>query len=172
MDAELLDFPEATFDTVLCGFALFFFPNLRATLAQFLHVLKPGGRLAVSTWGRDDERWAWLCDLRRKFSPPQFGGPQSDGPDFNRPEAMQTVLRESGLTQVQAIEEEFEFMYADEDEWLAVQWSHGMRYLLEAAEPATRDQLRAQAFAHLQAQRGLNGIPHRLGVLYTIGVKP
>ena len=117
-------------------------------------------------------RWAWLGDLRQKYRPAQFGGPPSGGPAFNQPEAMQAVLRESGLTQVQAIEDEHDFMYADEEEWLAVQWSHGMRYLLETVEPAARDQLRAEAFAHLQAQRGSHGIPHRLGVLYTIGVKP
>jgi SAM-dependent methyltransferase len=152
--------------------ALFFFPNLRASLAQFLRVLKPGGRLAVCTWGRDDERWAWLGDLRQKYSPAQFQRPPIAGPDFNQPAAMQTVLQESGFTDVRVIAEESEFLYGDEEEWLAVQWSHGMRFLLEAAEPAVREQIRAEAFAHLKAPKGPHGIPHRLGVLYTRRVKP
>ena len=149
--------------TRFCAALRFFFPNLRAALAQFLRVLKPGGRLAVSTWGRDDERWAWLGDLRQKYSPAFMRESASARPAFNQPEAMQAMLREGGLTQVQAIEDEQEFMYADEDEWLAVQWSHGMRYILESAQPDVRDQLRAEAFAHLKAS-GSAGHPHRLAL--------
>ena len=35
MDAEDLRFQNATFDYVFCGFALFFFPNLRSALKEF-----------------------------------------------------------------------------------------------------------------------------------------
>jgi SAM-dependent methyltransferase len=51
---------------VFCGFALFFLPYLAPTLAEFRRALKPRGRLAVTTWGRDDERWAWLGELSKK----------------------------------------------------------------------------------------------------------
>src|SRR5580700_5807231 len=50
MDAEHLEFPNATFDRVLCGFGIMFFPNQHRALAEFRRVLKPSGRLAVSTW--------------------------------------------------------------------------------------------------------------------------
>jgi len=40
MDAEHLDFPESSFEVVLCGFALFFFPQLDRALAEFGRVLK------------------------------------------------------------------------------------------------------------------------------------
>ena len=50
MDAEQLDFPDAAFDRVLCGFGVMFFPHLDQALAEFRRVLKPGGRLGVSTW--------------------------------------------------------------------------------------------------------------------------
>src|SRR5688572_1828294 len=42
MDAEALDFDSDTFDVVLCGFGLFFFPHLEKALAEFMRVLKPG----------------------------------------------------------------------------------------------------------------------------------
>ena len=50
MDAEQLDFPDASFDRVLCGFGVMFFPHLDQALGEFRRVLKPGGRLGVSTW--------------------------------------------------------------------------------------------------------------------------
>jgi SAM-dependent methyltransferase len=65
MDAEKLDFPDTTFDAVLCGYAIFFFPNVLQALAEFRRVLKPGGLLAVSTQGTADERWQWWGELLR-----------------------------------------------------------------------------------------------------------
>ncbi len=55
MDAEQLAFQDAFFDRVLCGFALFFFPDLDRALGEFYRVLKPGGYLAATTWGATDE---------------------------------------------------------------------------------------------------------------------
>ncbi|HKZ54384.1 MAG TPA: class I SAM-dependent methyltransferase, partial [Anaerolineales bacterium] len=52
MDAENLLFPNATFDYVLCGFCLFFFPQLERALSEMRRVLKPNGRIATSTWGK------------------------------------------------------------------------------------------------------------------------
>lgn len=40
MDAEQIGFTSASFDIVLCGFALFFMPRLHQALAEFQRVLK------------------------------------------------------------------------------------------------------------------------------------
>ena len=50
MTAEHLDFPDATFDRVLCGFGMMFFPDQLRAFGEFRRVVKSGGRLAVSTW--------------------------------------------------------------------------------------------------------------------------
>jgi ubiquinone/menaquinone biosynthesis C-methylase UbiE len=50
MDAENLDFPDEAFDRVLCGFGVMFFPDQDRALGEFRRVLKPDGRLAMSTW--------------------------------------------------------------------------------------------------------------------------
>ena len=49
-DAEELDFADASFDRVLCGFGVMFFPDQDRALRQMHRVLKPSGRLGVSTW--------------------------------------------------------------------------------------------------------------------------
>mgnify|MGYP000955715150 CR=1 FL=1 len=40
MDAEHLEFPHESFDYLLCGFALFFFPQLERAMAEFRRVLQ------------------------------------------------------------------------------------------------------------------------------------
>jgi ubiquinone/menaquinone biosynthesis C-methylase UbiE len=48
--AEALPFPDRSFDLVLCQFALMFFADRHAALAEMHRVLSPGGRISLSVW--------------------------------------------------------------------------------------------------------------------------
>jgi ubiquinone/menaquinone biosynthesis C-methylase UbiE len=48
--AEKLPFPDGSFDLALCQFALMFFDDLRAALAEMHRVLTSDGRLLLSVW--------------------------------------------------------------------------------------------------------------------------
>lgn len=50
-DAETIDFPEGSFDAVLCRFGLMFLPNVAASLQSMRRALGDGGHLAASVWG-------------------------------------------------------------------------------------------------------------------------
>lgn len=50
MDGEGLDFPEQSFQAVLCRWGLMFFPNCTQALVRLARVLVPGGRLAAAVW--------------------------------------------------------------------------------------------------------------------------
>jgi ubiquinone/menaquinone biosynthesis C-methylase UbiE len=47
-DAHALAFPDATFDTVVCTFALCAIPDDRTALAEMARVLRPGGLLLLA----------------------------------------------------------------------------------------------------------------------------
>lgn len=49
-DAEALPYPDASFDVVLSQFGHIFAPRPDVALKEMLRVLKPGGRIAFSTW--------------------------------------------------------------------------------------------------------------------------
>ena len=50
-DAETLEFPDETFDAVLCRQGLQFLPDVAGTLHWLNSALRSGGRLAAAVWG-------------------------------------------------------------------------------------------------------------------------
>ncbi len=176
MDAEHLDFPDASFDYVLGGFAVFFFPQPEQTLAGFHRVLKPGGKLVLSTWGANDLRWLWLDDIKQKYTPAESQWPrpatsQSSTPVFNTSEGMQAFVSANKFSDVQVIAEDVEFFYADEEEALAVQSATNMRYLLDTLPSTLYDNWKSDMLDKLQKMKEDKGIPHRFFVLFTLATK-
>jgi ubiquinone/menaquinone biosynthesis C-methylase UbiE len=47
-DAQALDFPDETFDTVVCTFSLCAIPDDRRAVEEMIRVLRPGGRLLLA----------------------------------------------------------------------------------------------------------------------------
>lgn len=77
-DGEALPFAAASFDRVLCGLGLMFFPDDQAALREIRRVLRPDGRLALSVWGRAEQvplvDTALAC-MRRLLPPPKVARP-------------------------------------------------------------------------------------------------
>jgi O-methyltransferase/aklanonic acid methyltransferase len=157
MDAGRLEFPDASFDAVLCGFGLAFFPRLERTLAEVLRVLRPGGRLAVSTWGEEDPRWAWYDALLDAHQPPVPVRAQA----LDRSEALLTVLQAAGFSEAQTITTGFDWV-CDEAEWWATQWAISGRARLEQMPPEVWARFRAEVDRRLRAMRGPQGLHCRL----------
>lgn len=167
MDAERLDFPEAEFDAVLCGFALFFFPNVERAMAEFHRVLRPGSRLAVMTWGEADSRWSWWDDLLKAY----MTRVRLRTNALDKPGDVDVTMRSGGFARVQVLEETTEFVYADEEEWWATLWSHGGRASLERLSPDALERFKRDAFNRMRAQRAPNGYHEDFRVLYGLGRK-
>jgi len=51
VDGEALEVGEESFDAALCRWGLMFMPDPVSCLRQAYRALKPGGRIAVATWG-------------------------------------------------------------------------------------------------------------------------
>jgi ubiquinone/menaquinone biosynthesis C-methylase UbiE len=50
-DATRTGFPDGGFDTVVCVFGVFFAPDMTAFTAEMWRLVRPGGALAITTWG-------------------------------------------------------------------------------------------------------------------------
>src|SRR5208283_4833701 len=67
-DMTSLGFPAAHFDGVVCVFGIFFVPDMEAQVRELWRMVRPGGQLAITTWGPDMFAPAyetWLAAVRR-----------------------------------------------------------------------------------------------------------
>jgi SAM-dependent methyltransferase len=102
-DAELPPGPPGSFDAVLASLVLFFLPGLPDALRRYAELLAPGGRLAFTSFARDDERWAPVNELLESYAPEERRRPKGDpaevGP-FDSPAVMAELLSAAQFTAV------------------------------------------------------------------------
>lgn len=167
MDAEHLEFPNASFDAILCGFAIFFFPQVERAMAEFRRTLKPGGRIALSTWGdRFRKDWEWFDQLVEKYllpPPREEQAPASSrSPSFNTPEGMEKIMNAAGFVNVLVLSEIMDFTYATKEEVWESLWSHGARARLEQIEKTrgrdALDQLKTEYLLQMDERKGSTDI--------------
>jgi SAM-dependent methyltransferase len=64
MGGESLQFEDRSFDVVLCGLGLMYFPDPLASLRDMARVTRAGGRLSVAVWGaRNRCGWASIFPI-------------------------------------------------------------------------------------------------------------
>jgi SAM-dependent methyltransferase len=173
MDGEQLTFPAATFDALTCAFSIFFMSE-SAALAEFHRVLRPGGRLAISTWElpqspSEADRWAWYNDLQKRYLPPDPGAPASTGSvPMPTPDQLATSVARAGFTDVVVLRDTATFTYANPEEWWQVRWSIVCRGALEALSPQALTELQAEALAHTRDMQAQGQLITEFTALFTL----
>jgi ubiquinone/menaquinone biosynthesis C-methylase UbiE len=167
MDAENLKFPDNTFDFVFCGFALFFFPSLSKAMGEFRRVLKPGGRLSVSIWGKDSNLDNCINNeidrvIRLPSLAPSWIGNGS---------RLQKVFQEAGFQEIQICEENKSFHYETAQDWWNSLWDHGTRSKLELLSKTQLENVERNVLAKASALLEQDGLEEKLQVFYGFGKK-
>jgi ubiquinone/menaquinone biosynthesis C-methylase UbiE len=174
MAAEQLDFPAAAFDRILCGFALWFFPQPQRALREFFRVLRPDGRVGLTTWAEDDPYLTWCW---REFAaslppqaPPSPGGPEA--PRFDTPARLEAALQQAGFVDIHITTEEADFVFTQDEDWWTSLWAAGQRRRLEQLEAAVLAQVKADMLRRVEVLKQADGIHIQRHVLYAVGTKP
>lgn len=168
MDAEHLTFDPASFDDVLCGFAIFLFPHLDQALSEFFRVLRTGGKLGITVARNPDALSEWygkrLTEYHEQYHfPLNAGGRQLDH------SAIPSYLARAGFMDVHVLHEQAQFDYADAQQWWDAKWTHGTRYSLEHMAPEVLAQFKSEVFARLEEAQRQDGIYEEINLEFIIG---
>jgi ubiquinone/menaquinone biosynthesis C-methylase UbiE len=143
-DFSQLNLPNEQFDAIVCVFGIFFLPDMEAAIAELWRMLRPGGKLAITSWGHrvfepaNQIFWQTIeverPELYKQFTPWYRIGD---------PAGLKALLESSGATQVDVIAETDRHPLATPEDWWTMALGGGLR--------GTIDQLDANAQAHLKA---------------------
>ena len=162
MDAERLEFPDASFDYVLCGFGLSFFPDLTLALSEMKRVLKPGGVLAVSVWAEGSELAGTYRKLADDFRVPT---PDLASNSLRTAEALKDALQSAGCSDVAITAEQIKVIFDSKQEY----WAQRMPIEQLAAEQLAVDRqgpFRRAVFDLLEDFIYVDGVHEVRNVLY------
>src|SRR3954468_24645752 len=121
-DASSLNFPRASFDAAVSRWGLIFEPYAEAAAARIRGFLKPGARIAISSWGEPDQVPFLSIPMRTTMQrldvpPPPAGTP---GPlSRPTPAAIGALLAGGGFSDVEVEEAEVIFRFDSPEHFTA-----------------------------------------------------
>ena len=164
-----LDLPEARFDAVVCVFGIFFVPDMTAAVRELWKVVRPGGRLAITTWGprffEPGNTAFWNAvrdvapDLHKSFNP------------WDRicdPQSVQRLLVDAGVEHSQAWAESGRHPIPSPEAWWAAVLGSGYRGTLERLDEPDRDHVRTVNLAFVR-DAGIRSV--EANVVYGVAMK-
>jgi ubiquinone/menaquinone biosynthesis C-methylase UbiE len=142
-DFENLGLRDESFDAVVCVFGIFFVPDMLAAVQELWRMVRPGGKLAITSWGEKvfepanrifwDAIEAERPDLCKKFTPwDQIGDTTS----------LKALLEAGGATQVEVFAEVGTHELASPEDWWTMVLGGGFRGTIDQLDPASRERVR------------------------------
>lgn len=164
-----LPFADGRFDAVVCVFGVFFVPDMSAAVRSLWRVVRPGGRLAITTWGPRffEPANSAFWDAVRAVKPELYKG-------FNpwdrivEPSAVLALLRESGVERGEVVPEPGKHPIPSPEAWWSAILGSGYRGTLEQLDPAQREHVRKANFDYIR-KSGVQSV--EANVVYAVAKK-
>ena len=165
-----LGLPAATFDAAICVFGIFFVPDMAAAIRELWRVVRPGGQLAITTWGADffepasNAFWNAVREvaphLHKSFNP------------WDRicdPNSLRNVLAEAGIETSVVIAEAGKHPIASPEAWWAAVLGSGYRGTVEQLDALARQHVRLENHKFIR-DSGVSSV--QANVVYAVASKP
>ncbi|KUO16437.1 class I SAM-dependent methyltransferase [Streptomyces dysideae] len=157
-DAMSPSFPAGSFDAVVAGLVVFMLPDPATALHNYAILLRPGGRLAMSSFGPVDPRFFHVTDVLLTFlpdGPPDIPG-QGDSP-FGSRNSLIRLVDSAGFSEVTVDEAGFDLRFRQPGQWWDWLWQTGGRVVLDAIPPDRLDAAREAAYQRMEEVRDAEG---------------
>lgn len=167
MEAQNLELPDNSFDALTCGFALFFFLDMKRALAEMRRVLVPGGELGLSLWGKGAivPQWPILGETIKEYRL----RPVVPNPIAWRPEEIELLLASAGFSDIRVVEERYDLPFREAAEVWEFTLSVGpIEVMLERFSKSKHQEFIDAFLSRIQELTTPEGIPANFRVLYVV----
>jgi ubiquinone/menaquinone biosynthesis C-methylase UbiE len=168
-DMLSLRFPSESFDAVVCVFGIFFVPDMAMAVRELWRLVRPGGQLAVTTWGpnlfepANSAFWRSIKDVRtelyKSFNP---------WDRINDPATLKNIFREGGVETPKITAENRLHLINSAEDWWTVVLGSGYRGTIEQLNASERERVKNANLAFLREAR-ISAI--EINVLYALATK-
>ncbi len=168
-DMTSLGFPDRNFDAVVCVFGIFFVPDMETQVAELWRMVRPGGQLAITTWGA--RFWSpayeiWFEAVRRVR--PDLYTAFNPWDRITTPEAVRKLLHDGGAQNVDvAAEDGYQALRSPEDFWTMALGS-GLRWTVDQMGPELAREVKQEVVGKVAA-KGIDRV--ETNVIYAIAEK-
>ena len=164
-----LHLPGSEFDAVVCVFGIFFVPDMRAGVQALWELVRPGGKLAITTWG---PRWfepatTAFWNSVREVRPDLYKG-------FNPwdricdPESVRALLAEAGAQQAEVIAEAGKHPVPSPEAWWSAVLGSGYRGTFDQLDTGGQQKVRDANLTYIR-DSGITSV--EANVVYAISTK-
>jgi len=157
---------------VTASLVLFFLPDPVSALRAWRRLLRPAGRVGVSTFGERDEAWRRVDELFAPYLPPDMLDARTSGRagPFTSDAGVEDLLRSAGYDGVRTVGAEFSLVLSDAVHWQSWSRSLGQRQMWDAVPAEAHPAILEAAGELLEPLRRPDGLLHlRQRVRFTLG---
>jgi ubiquinone/menaquinone biosynthesis C-methylase UbiE len=171
-DMTRTGFPDASFDAVMCVFGISFAPDMEGFAAELWRMVRPGGRLAITSWG--PRLWAPMYDVWRASVRTERPDLVSDFHPWDRitmPVSLVRLLTDAGIprTSIRVLPEFDVWPLRSAHDWWSIVMGSGLRWTMDQLSPEAAARVRTVNIDH--ARR--NDVASvTCNVLYATATKP
>lgn len=143
-DFNDVEFADESFDAIVCVFGIFFLPEMETAIAQMWRMLRPGGKLAITSWGTrvfepaNQIFWNAIAserpDLYKQFTPWYRIGDA---------DSLKALLEAGGATQIEIFAEVDRHPLATPTDWWTMAMGGGLRGTIDKLDVAVRERVKS-----------------------------
>jgi SAM-dependent methyltransferase len=138
-----LGLPDGDFDVVVCVFGIFFVPDMEAAARELWRLVRPGGRLAITTWGPRffEPMNTAFWNAVREARPDVYKG-FNPWDRISRPDSLRSLLVQAGVDDPVVHLENDAHLLPTPEAWWSLVLGTGYRGTVEQLDAASRERVR------------------------------
>ncbi|MGI9384770.1 MAG: class I SAM-dependent methyltransferase [Methyloligellaceae bacterium] len=166
---EDLGYPDAQFDAVVCVFTIFFAERMEQQVAELWRLVRPGGKLAITTWGpsmmEPGSGFLWQSVKRER---PDLHVAFNPWDRITDPEAVRRLLREGGVPNAEIEAEDGRQPLRTPEDWWTIVLGSGYRWTVDQMGSEAAERVRA-ANVRFMGENAIAAV--ETNVIYAVATK-